>query len=181
MKKIPVIFNSMKKILAVFLCAFVLVGCSDMDNASTVEETKSDRAAYPEDLYPLTDEELRAMEEEVIRQTNEYRVSLGLNELEEDEDLAYVARIRAKEIVTDFSHTRPDGTRYVDILNRMNYQSRLVGENLGKNQTKVSTVMEMWIESPSHEANLSGDFNKIGVAVFQSEGLFLHYVQIFAQ
>ncbi|MCH5274377.1 MAG: CAP domain-containing protein [Lachnospiraceae bacterium] len=142
---------------------------------NTSQAGDSDAATTP------SPEELLEMEAEIIRQTNEYRVSLGLNELTQDDQLTYVARIRAQEIVTTWSHIRPDGTKYVDILVEMQYPSPLVGENLARYQDSVSQVMEMWIASPSHQANLVGDFNKIGTAVYLSEEGQLHYVQIFAQ
>lgn len=128
-------------------------------------------------------EDLEELEAEVIRLTNEYRISLGLNELTQDDQLTYVARIRAEEIVTNWSHERSDGTYYYDILDAIQYPSPLVGENLAKGQDSASEAMEMWKESPSHNANLmESDFTKIGVGVyFFEETGRLYYVQIFAQ
>ena len=128
-------------------------------------------------------EELEELEAEVIRLTNEYRVSLGLDELTQDDQLTYVARIRAQEIVTSWSHVRPDGTYYVDILDAIQYPSPLVGENLARGQETAAEAIEMWKESPGHNDNLTGqDFNKIGVGVyFFEETGRLYYVQIFAK
>ena len=126
-------------------------------------------------------EELEELEAEVIRLTNEYRVSLGLNELTQDDQLTYVARIRAQEIETTWSHIRADGTKYVDILDEIDYPSPYVGENLAKGQLTAARALEMWEESPSHDENLIGPFNKIGVGVHVSEEGRLYYVQIFAQ
>lgn len=128
-----------------------------------------------------SDEELEEMEAEIIRLTNEYRVSLGLNELTQDDRLADVAQIRASEIVTTWSHTRPDGTIFADILNDMQYPSTRAGENLGRAQKTASEVMDMWKESPGHNAILTGDFTKIGVDIYVSEDGILHFVQIFAK
>lgn len=128
-------------------------------------------------------EELEELETEVIRLTNEYRISLSLNELTQDDQLTYVARIRAQEIVTNWSHERSDGTYYYDILDAIQYPSPLVGENLAKGQDSASEAIDMWKESPSHNANLiESDFTKIGVGVyFFEETGRLYYVQIFAQ
>lgn len=141
------------------------------DNRS--EDT--DKTAIP------SDEELEEMEEEVIRLTNEYRVSLGLNELTQDTQLAYVAEVRSMEIVNTWGHNRPDGSTFADILVAMKYPSPRFGENLGKAQKTASEVMEMWKESPSHDANLTGDFTKIGVAIYVSEDGILYFAQIFAK
>lgn len=54
--------------------------------------------------------------DELIRLTNEYRVSQGLNALEKDLELCEVAEIREREIVDTWSHERPDGTKFYNIL-----------------------------------------------------------------
>lgn len=127
-------------------------------------------------------DELYEMEAEVILLTNEYRVSLGLDELEEDISLTYVARIRAPELVTNWSHVRPDGTHYYDILDAIAYPSLLVGENLAKGQDDPEEALEMWIASPGHNANLTRpEFSRIGVGVYADENGKLYYVQIFAK
>lgn len=148
--------------------------------ASTVQ---SDKQAENTDVTAIpSPEELEELEAEVIRLTNEYRVSLGLNELTQDNVLKYVARIRAQEIVTTWSHVRYDGTSYVHILDEIQYPSPLVGENLAKGQETAAKAIEMWKESPSHNDNLiESNFNKIGVGVHVSEDGHLYYVQIFAQ
>ena len=128
-----------------------------------------------------SDEELEEMKTEVIRLTNEYRVSLGLNELEQDDLLTKVAEIRAMEIVTTWGHNRPDGSTFADILAAMHYPSPRFGENLGKAQQTASEVVEMWKESPGHNANLTGDFTKIGVDIYVSEEGILYFAQIFAK
>ena len=128
-----------------------------------------------------SDEELAEMEAEVIRLTNEYRASLGLNELTQDDLLAKVAEIRSTEIVEIWDHHRADGSTFADILAAMKYPSPRFGENLGRGQETASEVMDMWKESPGHNANLIGDFTKIGVAIYVSEEGILHFVQIFAK
>ena len=118
--------------------------------------------------------------DEIIRLTNEYRVSQGLNELEKDEVLCEVAEIRAKEIVDTWSHTRPDGTKFYNILVAMNYEMAAAGENIGRYQDSEEEVMSMWKESKSHNKNMLGDYTKIGVAVYQEDGEY-YFVQIFAR
>lgn len=128
-----------------------------------------------------SDEELEEMKEEIIRLTNEYRVSLGLNELTQDSQLKYVAQVRSQEIVTTWGHNRADGSTFADILAAMHYPSPRFGENLGKAQKTASEVMDMWKESPGHNANLIGDFTKIGVDIYVSEEGILYFAQIFAK
>ena len=118
--------------------------------------------------------------DEIIRLTNEYRVSQGLNELEKDEILCEVAEIRAKEIVHTWSHTRPDGTKFYKLLKDQDYEMQAAGENIGRYQKTADEVMQMWKESKSHNENMLGNYTRIGVAVYQENGNY-HFVQIFAR
>lgn len=188
----------MKKCLSIFICILtmgVVVSCSNINIDPAVEDKV--RGGYEDvngtlsaaqssdkvtnDIVIPSPEELEMMEDEVICLTNEYRVELGLNELAKDNELTYVARIRAQEIVTTWSHIRADGSMYVDILDAIKYPSPLVGENLGRYQDSSTEVVQMWKESPGHNANLIGDYNKIGVGIYVTERGKLHYVQIFAK
>lgn len=118
--------------------------------------------------------------DKIISMTNEYRVSQGLNTLEKDDVLCEVAEIRAKEIVNTWSHTRPDGTKFYNILDDMSYQMNGAGENIGRYQESEEEVMNMWKESESHNKNMLGDYTKMGVAVYQEDGKYF-FVQIFAR
>lgn len=118
--------------------------------------------------------------DEIISQTNEYRVSQGLNTLEKDKILCEVAEIRAKEIVTAWSHTRPDGSKFYNILEDMNYTMDAAGENLGRYHISVNEVMDMWKSSDSHNKNMLGNYTKMGAAIYEEDGKF-YFVQIFAR
>lgn len=184
----------MKKVI-VFILSLVLflTGCSNVEcqQDAAQNETRIDngtevstQAATPKvegetsTRAPNTEEYAN----EVFRLLNKYRNENGLNELVWDDTLAEVAKIRAPELVHTWSHIRPDGTKYVDILDEINYPSPLVGENLGKLQTTPEEVMQMWKDSPGHNKNLLGDFNKVGISVYEEEKTgYLYWVQIFAK
>ena len=118
--------------------------------------------------------------DEIIRLTNEYRVSEGLNELEKDSVLCEVAEIRAREIADVWSHTRPDGTKFYNILLGMDYEMSAAGENIARYQESAEEVMSMWKESKEHNENMLGNYTKIGVAIFEENGEY-YFAQIFAR
>jgi len=64
----------------------------------------------PHNILALpTEEQLRRVEREIIRLTNEARRAKGLHELEADPMLAAAARERAHEVASNYSHFGPNG------------------------------------------------------------------------
>ena len=162
--------------ILVGLLLFSLSGC-----AETALHNKPSGEVAGEICNPV-DEDVgcETMVDEVIQLTNEYRVSHGLPPLEKDETLCDVAEIRAKEIVETWSHVRPDGTKFYNILFDMNYEMRAAGENLGRYQSSAEEVLNMWKQSESHNKNMLSEYTKMGAAVYEHDGK-LHFVQIFAR
>lgn len=176
-----------KQICIISVCLFLLAGCSmnvpevqQTNTVPTVPQVKATNEAVVAGVVDIRDIDLNEYSKEVLVLLNEYRTQNNLNELKWDTTLAEVAAIRAPELVQKWSHIRPNGTKYVDILDEIRYPSPLVGENLGRYQTTPEEVMQMWIESPGHNANLLGDFTKVGISVYEENGL-LYWVQIFAK
>lgn len=90
-------------------------------------------------------------------QINKIRKEAGLPELAYNSDLFQYAKQRALEITVSFSHTRPDGTRGLDIASVVN------GENLGLSADDylgttgtysdvVSSSPQSFMESESHRS-----------------------------
>ena len=90
----------------------------------TVEETTTENPENEETttekppVEEITEEErmMRVLEEEFLRLINEERVKNGRGKLEDNSILHQAARIRAKECIEKFSHTRPNGDSYKSIL-----------------------------------------------------------------
>lgn len=98
-----------------------------------------------------------------LREKNELPV------LEIDEDLTALAQIRAEEVITKFSHIRPDGSRGCDLVLAEDPDAMCAGENLvsGKRMTGTyaAKAFQRLCGSSSHLKNmLNPDFTKIGVA-----------------
>lgn len=116
-------------------------------------------------------------EAEVVRLVNIERVKNGLSELEQDGELDKAADIRAEEIIGYFSHTRPDGSDCFTVLNGNGISYQTVGENIAAGYTTPDRVVEGWMNSPGHRANiLNANFTQIGVG-FKDD----RWVQIFAR
>ena len=118
---------------------------------------------------------------QVLELVNKERAAQGLETLTLDTSLCEAAAARAKEITELFSHTRPNGQTCFTILKEYDISYRAVGENIAAGQSTQENVMQSWMNSEGHRANiLSASYNKLGVGyVKSSSGYGNYWVQIF--
>lgn len=87
--------------------------------------------------------------------------------------------IRAEELTKFYSHTRPDGQSCFSVLDKSFRQNRKLGENIAMCQQTPEAVMDAWMNSTGHRANiLNPQFAYIGVG-FINAGRN-HWGQMFA-
>jgi uncharacterized protein YkwD len=104
----------------------------------------------------------------VIASMNAYRVKKGLRTLREERRLTKAAndRIEDMEEREYWAHESPDGRSPFVWLQSAGYDYRFAGENLAVGFETVELLVESWMESPGHRANiLSPLFEDCGVAV----------------
>ena len=110
---------------------------------------------------------------QVFQLVNQRRKENGLAELTYRNDIQDAANIRANEIISTFSHTRPDGSSCFTAVT-VNYYA-----NIASGQKNAEEVMNAWMNSPGHRANiLSAQFTGMAVGVVQYQGVS-YWVQIF--
>ena len=81
-----------------------------------------------------------------------------------------------------FSHEGRDASSPADRATRAGYNWKAVGENIAAGQTTPETVVEGWLKSPQHCANLMApQFREMGVAfaVNKSSQAGIYWVQLF--
>ena len=110
---------------------------------------------------------------EVVRLVNAERAKEGLAALQMDSSLNSAAQVRAKEIVTSFSHTRPNGSNCFTALSEAGIKYNGSGENIAYGQKTPAEVVNAWMNSAGHRANImSTKFTKIGVGCHNSNGTY---------
>lgn len=104
--------------------------------------------------------------------TNQERGDLGLAPLKESIKLNEVAYQKAKDMLDNdyFAHSSPTGITPWHWFKTVGYSYKAAGENLAIGFIDSGEVVDAWIESPSHRANLlSPNFQEIGIAVLTGE------------
>ncbi|MHB0775614.1 CAP domain-containing protein [Halomonas sp. WWR20] len=76
-----------------------------------------------------------------------------------------------------FSHTGPDGEEVGERVNARGYDWTAVGENIAAGQASVAAVVDGWLASPGHCANImNGKFTEMGAAsVEQADSKYSPY------
>jgi len=110
--------------------------------------------------------------DKIIEYTNEYRLQNGKEPLVLNDDLTQAALSKAQDMFADnyWAHISPDGTEPWYFIAQSGYNYSHAGENLARDFTNPQSVVDAWINSPSHRKNIiEDDFSEIGVAVVDGD------------
>jgi uncharacterized protein YkwD len=110
----------------------------------------------------------RSTEDDVIAAMNRERAAHGLGPLRVNERLALAAQDRVTDLFKKryFDHVSPDGVQPFVWAQRRGYDYAIIGENLAAGYRSAGAVVDGWMRSPGHRANILGrDFDEVGVAV----------------
>ncbi|MEU8305775.1 CAP domain-containing protein [Actinomadura sp. NPDC048955] len=109
---------------------------------------------------------------EVVSLTNAHRAAHGLRPLADDPWLTAAAQAYSEDMTARrfYSHTSPEGTQPWDRARAAGSTHLGIGENIACGQRSPAEVVQGWMDSPGHRANiLKPDFTHIGVG-FQGGG-----------
>lgn len=147
------------------------------DNDAEVPDIKPE---VPEnDSSDAGQEAMKSYVEQVVELVNMERAKIGLPALTMSQDLNNAAQIRAVETVQSFSHTRPDGSSFSSVLKENGISFRGAGENIAWGQRTPEAVVNAWMNSEGHRANiLNKNFTSIGVGYYLN-GSTPYWAQLF--
>ena len=139
-----------------------------------------------------TEEQMRQVEQEIIRLTNEARREQGLHELTVDPVLMEVARERARQLPGNCSHYGPNGEVLCrEVAARRGYGpthalSENIDHTLSGDDPSVGQaayydrLVTRWLDSPGHRGNiLRSNAHRLGVGVVYRAPFYWYAVQIF--
>ena len=117
---------------------------------------------------------------QVVELVNEERQKAGLDPLTVSPKAASAAQVSAKELEISFAHTRPNGSSFFTALTEQGVKYRGAGENIAWGQKTPVQVMQGWMNSSGHRANiLNADFTGIGVGYYKNGAGTNYWVQLF--
>lgn len=136
---------------------------------------------YPGQKINVPDQEGQAVEAEVVRLVNVERAKVGLPALKNDWELARVAEHKSQDMATKkyFDHNSPTYGSPFTMLKNYGISYRSAGENIAQGQRSAAEVVNAWMNSSGHRANiLNKNYTHIGVG-YVSNGNY--WTQMFIQ
>lgn len=142
---------------------------------TTPETPAATPAPPPSTPEPTPAQFMEGMAREALGIVNQYRTAEGLAELAWNDGLYASAQIRAQELVTLFSHTRPDGTSCFTAMSGFSTYA----ENIAMGYASAGSVCTGWYNSQGHHDNmLNGNFTNAAIACWYQDGTY-YWVNLF--
>ncbi len=106
-----------------------------------------------------------------LADTNSFRNANHESSLSLNSELDYAAQAKAQDMVSKnyWSHNSPSGQTPWNFINNAGYQFQTAGENLAYGFNGAISVINAWMNSPEHRANmLNASFTNVGFGVAES-------------
>lgn len=155
------------------------VGTSEIIQANP--QVSDPNLIYPGQVLtiPLVDSTVASFEAEVIRLVNEIRAENGLRPLTANWELSRVARYKSQDMLDKgyFAHNSPTYGTPFQMIKAFGLSFRTAGENIAKGYATPQAVVNGWMNSSGHRANiLNSSYRQIGVG-YVAKGN--HWTQMF--
>jgi len=157
------------------------IGLSELIKANP--QIKNPDLIYPQQKITIPNiDDVKALENEVIRLVNVERSKNGLQPLKTNWELSRVARYKSQDMIDKkyFSHTSPTYGSPFKMMENFGIKFTAAGENIAYGQRTPQEVMNAWMNSPGHRSNiLNPTYTHIGVGAAKSSNGTLYWTQMF--
>jgi len=121
---------------------------------------------------------------QVVELVNKHRAGLGLPAVDHSQTLVRVAEWKAGHMMAngymDHDDPAPLNRTADQRLVDCGYDSPTWGENIASGQSSAKAVVDGWLTSEGHRANIEDpEFSAIGVAAISAEGRPVYWAQVF--
>jgi uncharacterized protein YkwD len=132
----------------------------------TMNSCSSDVSATPSNTNSkmIAEYSYTILENQTMDLINKYRVSIGLNSLQQ---ISYVS-LKSEEhdnymITNNVVNHNDFVARSEDIMKVVG--AKTVGENIAYNYNTAQAAFDAWLASSVHKANIEGDFTHFGISI----------------
>ncbi len=161
---------TLSKIVFLVLISFSIVSCSKEEDTEKPADTVQANVTY----NYVTDEV------QVLDLINNHRQSLGLNKLEKIDYVSVKSEEHTKYMISTGSVNHNFfQDRYESIMTTLGAKN--VSENLAYNYSTAQGVVNAWLNSAGHKANIEGDFTHFGISIRTNAEGKKYYTNIFVK
>ena len=133
--------------------------CSPDAPGTTVSANTASVSTQKAIVYTYNSDEL-----EVMAMINTYRVSVGLNTLEQINYISYKSEQHDNYMITNNVVNHNDFVaRSEDIIKVLG--AKTVSENIAYNYNTPKAVVDAWLTSPTNKENIEGNFSNFGISI----------------
>ncbi|MCR6845937.1 CAP domain-containing protein [Bacillus sp. IBL03825] len=139
---------------------------AENNNTQKPTEQKPAEQKHAEEAKSLSE-----FEQRVVELTNAERAKQGLPALKIDTELSKVARVKSEDMQKNnyFDHNSPTYGSPFDMMKKFGISYTSAGENIAQGQRTPEEVVQAWMNSAGHRANiLNNGFTHIGVGYVES-------------
>lgn len=141
------------------ILVFTLFSCSPDTSGTNVSTTTADVSNQKAIVYTYNSDEL-----EVMALINTYRVSIGLNALEQINYISYKSELHDNYMIANNVVNHNDFVaRSEDIIKVLG--AKTVSENIAYNYNSPKAAVDAWLNSPTHKENIEGNFSNFGISI----------------
>lgn len=135
----------------------------------------SDATIHPNETITIpSNQNLGGYEAEVLALTNQKRAEAGLSPCAgTDANLNRSAKAKSEDMAKNnyFAHESPTYGDPFAMMRNFGVQYSSAGENIAMGQPTPQAVVDAWMNSPGHRANiLNGSFNYLGIGYVVEDG-----------
>lgn len=127
-------------------------------------------------------QDIKALENEVIKLVNAERAKVGLAPLKTNWELSRVARYKSQDMINKgyFDHMSPTYGSPFNMMENFGIKFSAAGENIAMGQQTPQAVMNAWMNSSGHRSNiLSRTYTHIGVGLAKNSRGTCYWTQEF--
>lgn len=158
------------------------VGCQEIIDANT--QVLNPNLIYPGQKLniPTKSSEELSTEQEILKLVNAERAKVGASPLTLDWELSRVAKFKSEDMRDNnyFSHTSPTYGSPFNMMKSFGIIYKSAGENIAAGQKTAQAVMNDWMNSSGHKANiLSKNYTRLGVGKATGGSYGTYWTQMF--
>jgi uncharacterized protein YkwD len=162
--------STLSKIVFLVLASISIISCSKEEAASAPVDLSQANAKY---TY-ISDET------QVMTLVNNYRISMGLNKLEKIDYISIKSEEHDNYMISigavNHNYFQDRYENLVQVVGAKN-----VSENLAYNYATPESVVNAWLNSSGHKANIEGDFTHFGISIRTNSEGKKYYTNIFVK
>ena len=149
-----------------WICQWMCRPCPEVNNPTTPDPEQTPSVPNMPEQNPSPELSISALEKAAAELVNDKREAYGLDPLTISTELTAKARIKAQDMKQNnyFSHTSPTYGSPFAMMQSLGISYRSAAENIAMGYRTAEAVVNAWMNSPSHRANiLSSRYDTMGI------------------